>query len=121
MSSRTRVGADLSTVRSAAATIGYTLRLARRLRQLRPDLVHTNSLKSGYYGSLAARLARRPVVWHLRDRIADDYLPHRAVLLTQFALRHLPNLVICNSQETLRTADLASGVRLYRCRQPGRP
>ena len=37
----------------------YVARLALRLRTLRPDLVHTNSLKAGVYGSLAARARRR--------------------------------------------------------------
>jgi glycosyltransferase involved in cell wall biosynthesis len=97
------VGAGLGTVRAAASTAGYTVRLARRLRELRPDLVHTNSLKSGYYGSVAARLAGVPVIWHVRDRIADDYLPPRAVALTRTMLRVLPTAVICNSAETLRT------------------
>ena len=52
-------------------TAAYTFRLARRLRAIRPDLVHTNTLKAGIYGSLAARLARVPSVWHVRDRIAS--------------------------------------------------
>ncbi|MDT4917520.1 MAG: hypothetical protein QOH89_2220, partial [Pseudonocardiales bacterium] len=96
--------ARLATARTAAVVGRYTLRLARRLRALEPDLVHANSLKSGYYGSAAARLARVPVVWHLRDRLADDYLPARAGRLTHALLRYLPDLVICNSAETLRTA-----------------
>jgi hypothetical protein len=37
-------------------TATYVFRLARRLRAIQPDLVHTNSLKAGIYGSLAARL-----------------------------------------------------------------
>jgi glycosyltransferase involved in cell wall biosynthesis len=105
---RADVIAGAGSVRVAVTMVAYTLRLARRLRALEPDLVHTNSLKSGYYGSVAARLARRPVIWHLRDRIADDYLPHRAVVLTRFALRHLPDLVLCNSAETLRTSSVTS-------------
>jgi glycosyltransferase involved in cell wall biosynthesis len=104
---RADVGAS-GTVRLALSTLRYTLRLARRLRAIQPDLVHTNSLKSGYYGSVAARLARRPVIWHLRDRIADDYLPRRAVWLTRIALRRLPDLVVCNSAETLRSAQIGS-------------
>jgi glycosyltransferase involved in cell wall biosynthesis len=95
-------------LRLAASTIAYTVRLTRRLRQLKPDLVHTNSLKSGYYGSVAARLARRPVIWHLRDRLAEDYLPRRAVWLTRVAVRSLPDLVICNSAETFRTARIGA-------------
>jgi glycosyltransferase involved in cell wall biosynthesis len=63
---RGEVGTGLATVRAAALTLVYTLCLARRLRALHPDLVHTNSLKSGFYGGAAAKLARVPVVWHLR-------------------------------------------------------
>ena len=72
----------------------YIPRLARRLRALDPDIVHTNSLKSGLYGSLAARLARKPVVWHLHDRLAADYLPARAVTLMQRAVRILPTTLV---------------------------
>ena len=61
--------------RTAAATAAYVVRLAARLRALAPDVVHTNSLKAGIYGSLAARLAGIPLIWHVRDRISEDYLP----------------------------------------------
>ena len=84
------------------ATI-YTFRLARRLRALRPDLVHTNTLKAGIYGSLAARLARVPVVWHVRDRIASDYLRRPAVLLIRGLIATLPAGVIANSESTRAT------------------
>lgn len=97
------VGTALSSLRGAWLTACYAVRLARRLRQLRPDLVHTNTLKAGFYGSIAGRLARVPVVWHVRDRIADDYLPARAVWLTRSALALLPTAVLCNSQATLGT------------------
>lgn len=87
----------------AASTTAYVLRLAARLRRLRPDLVHTNSLKAGVYGSLAARLAGIPVIWHVRDRIAEDYLPRPAVALVRRMTRHLPSAVVANSRSTLET------------------
>jgi hypothetical protein len=59
---------------SASPPVGYALIIARRLRALHPDIVHTNSLKSGVYGSIAGLLAGVAVVWHLRDNIDDDYL-----------------------------------------------
>lgn len=81
----------------------YTLRLARRLRALAPDLVHTNTLKANLYGGVAAKLAHVPVVWHVRDRIADDYLPPRVVRLVRALARRVPNAVIANSRATLAT------------------
>jgi glycosyltransferase involved in cell wall biosynthesis len=88
---------------SLLGTTGYTARLARRLRQLEPDVVHTNSLKSALYGGAAARVAGIPAVWHVRDRIADDYLPAPAVRLVRATARWLPAAVIANSHSTLAT------------------
>ena len=84
-------------------TAGYTARLARRLRALAPDLVHTNSLKSGVYGGLAAKAARVPLVWHLRDRVARDYLPAPAVAGVRALVGALADGVIANSEATLAT------------------
>ncbi len=79
----------------------YALRLAARLRGLAPDLVHTNSLKAALYGGVAGRLARIPVVWHVRDRIAPDYLGERASGVVRAAAKRLPTAVIANSKSTL--------------------
>jgi glycosyltransferase involved in cell wall biosynthesis len=88
---------------TALQTLGYSARLARRLRRLRPDLVHSNSLKSGVYGGIAARAAGVPLVWHLRDRIADDYLPRPTVRLMRGVISSLATGVIANSAATLQT------------------
>ena len=93
-------------LRSALATLPYTVKLARRLRHLRPDLVHTNSLKAALYGGIAGQLARVPVVWHVRDRIEADYLPRFAVRLVRAAARVLPTATIANSAATLATIHL---------------
>jgi glycosyltransferase involved in cell wall biosynthesis len=88
-------------------TLTYIARLAVRLRSLQPDLVHTNSLKAGVYGSLAARIAGVPVVWHVRDRIAEDYIPRSAVRLVRGLIRHLADGVIANSTATLEALPAA--------------
>jgi glycosyltransferase involved in cell wall biosynthesis len=94
--------------RVSAATVSaglvagrYAVRLARRLRELRADLVDANTLKAFLYGAAAARLARIPLVWHVRDRIDDDYLPPAAVRLVRGAARWAPTGVIANSRATL--------------------
>jgi glycosyltransferase involved in cell wall biosynthesis len=97
----------LAAVRPALDALRYTVRVARRLRALQPDLVHTNSLKAGVYGTVAGRLAGVPVVWHVRDRIAEDYLPRPAVLSLRFLLRRLPAAVVVNSQATMDTVGVA--------------
>ena len=100
------------------STLTYVARLTLRLRQLRPDLVHTNSLKAGVYGSLAANAAGIPVVWHLRDRIAPDYLPRPAVRFVRGLVGRMAGGVVANSAATLATLDahgashpLAAGAR----------
>lgn len=111
---RTDVTLRRPPLREAAATATYAVRLNRLLRRLRPDLVHANSLKALVYGGLAGRLAGVPVVWHVRDRIAPDYLPAAAVRLVGFLARTLPSATIANSHETLRTLESASGGRASR-------
>ena len=83
--------------------IFYAFRLARFIAQRRVDLVHTNSLKADIIGGLAARLARVPVIWHIRDRISDDYLPAKVVAVFRWLMRVVPDCVIANSDATFRT------------------
>jgi glycosyltransferase involved in cell wall biosynthesis len=90
-------------LRTVVGSATYTVRIARRMRVLRPDLVHTNSLKAGVYGGIAARSAGVPQVWHVRDRIAPDYLPRQAVIAIRFLIARLASGCIANSQATLRT------------------
>ncbi len=98
---RAQVGPRRFPGRVALRTLPYVGRLRRRLRELAPDLVHANSLKSNLYGTLAARAAGVPVVAHVRDRIAPDYLPPAAVPAVRWALVHLPTALITNSRSTL--------------------
>lgn len=88
---------------AVADTVAYTVRLTRRLQHLRPDIVHTNTLKAALYGGIAGRLAGVPVVWHIRDRITSEYLPRPAVALVRVASRFLPRIVVTNSDSTLAT------------------
>lgn len=99
---RGRIGPRLP-IRAAAQSVIYTIRLSQHLRRSDADLVHTNSLKAALYGGIAGRLAGVPVVWHVRDRIAPDYLPRSAVSIVRTAARVLPSAVIANSEATAST------------------
>jgi glycosyltransferase involved in cell wall biosynthesis len=88
---------------AAADSATHVVNLALRLKQLTPDLVHTNSMKAHLLGGMAARLANVPQIWHAHDRLASDYLPGRAVRALRAAIRVLPAYAVANSQETLST------------------
>ncbi len=106
---------DAATVaRAGATTLGgtaaYTARLARRLRALKPDVVHANSLKAAVYGGPAARAARVPFVWHARDFAGPEYLPAGAVRLVRTLARTVPTVVVANSAATLASLGVAGRV-----------
>jgi glycosyltransferase involved in cell wall biosynthesis len=57
--------------------------LTALFRRLRPDIVHTHNPKPGWYGRVAARLARVPAVVNTVHGLyaqVDDPLPRRAVV-----------------------------------------
>jgi glycosyltransferase involved in cell wall biosynthesis len=99
---RERVRPAVGAAAAAADTVAHAVRLARRLRTLRPDVVHANSLKALVYGSLAARLTSTPLLWHAHDRISTDYLPRAAVLLVRACAGHAETIV-ANSHATMAT------------------
>lgn len=68
--------------------------LTRAVREQQADLVHTNALKSHLLGGMAARLAHRPLVWHVRDILTEP--PARQWLLQ--AARRLKPYVIAISE-----------------------
>jgi glycosyltransferase involved in cell wall biosynthesis len=97
---------SLLRLRAMAQSMAYAWRLARLIRCENAALVHTNSLKADIIGGVAARLARVPLVWHVRDRIEADYLPRPIVRLFRMLCAVLPDHVIANSQATLQTLHL---------------
>lgn len=99
-------GKSLLKIGAIAGTLSYAFKLARLMRARRPALIHTNSLKSDLIGGLAARMARVPVLWHVRDRIASDYLPAPVVSVFRRACRLLPSYVVANSRATFETLHL---------------
>ena len=97
---------SLLRLRAIAQSAAYARRLARLIRQENAALVHTNSLKADIIGGVAARLARVPLIWHVRDRIETDYLPTPIVRLFRKLCAILPDYVIANSKSTLQTLHL---------------
>ncbi|WP_258935487.1 glycosyltransferase family 4 protein [Nesterenkonia pannonica] len=87
---------------------GFVGRLAQLLRAEQAELVVANTLKAAVLGSLAARRARCPWVWHLHDRISADYLPAAAVPALRLLARTAHG-VVANSHATARLVRLLTG------------
>ena len=91
----------------------FIRRLRRVIRQERAQIVHCNSLKSDVLGGVAARLVGVPAIWHVRDRIADDYLPAPVVRAFRLAARIIPTRVIAVSGATLQTLPGVRGIAIH--------
>lgn len=104
-------GNSLLRIGTALRSIRYTFRLARLLKARGADILHTNSLKADLLGGVAARMARIPVIWHVRDRIADDYLPGFAARAFRLCCRVMPDYIIANSHATMATLSTGTAVR----------
>lgn len=94
---------SLLKIGAALSIVLYSFRMARLLRRLGVDIVHSNSLKSDMIAGLACRIRRTPLVWHIRDRIASDYLPHRVAAAFRWLSRWVPDALITNSRATAET------------------
>jgi glycosyltransferase involved in cell wall biosynthesis len=88
--SRDTLGDARSNLRSLRRSVGLVRGLAQLLRRHDVDIVHTNSLKTHVLGGLAARMARRPLIWDVRDIL--DPGPARNLLLRVARLTH-PHII----------------------------
>jgi glycosyltransferase involved in cell wall biosynthesis len=93
----------LSRVGDVLAMLWLVLKLRNFIRRSNVQVVHAHSLKADIIGGLAGRLAGKPVIWHVHDRIASDYLPAPVARVFRWLARIVPHKVACNSKATLKT------------------
>jgi len=93
--------------------VGVT-RLARLIRRLDVDVVHTNSLHS-LYGWAAAALTRRPHVWHAREIVVQS---GAALRLERSLARRFATTVICMSEAVADQLDERNVEIVYETADP---
>jgi glycosyltransferase involved in cell wall biosynthesis len=93
------------------APLAATLRLARALAgEARPfDLLYANSPKSFVVAALAGLLARRPVVWHLRDILGQGHFSRANVRMVVALANWCAVRVVANSRATADAFVAAGG------------
>lgn len=85
-----------SAVRHLGAAVRASARLRALARELRPAIVHSNSMKAHLLSVRAARATGAPLVWHLRDILEEGRL--RGAFVS--AAARLPDRVVCISEAT---------------------
>ncbi|MGG1615395.1 glycosyltransferase family 4 protein [Paenibacillus sp. NRS-1782] len=103
---RGRNAVNLGAPAAAYRLLAYGKKLAPLLREEKVVCVHTNSLKSAFYGAVAAKSAKVPLIWHIRDHIGPPYLKPIVAKGIRLMSRFLPNGVIANSKSTLSALEL---------------
>lgn len=102
-------------VKVFASLIAYT----RVCAEYRPGLIYANGSRAAFYGGIAGRLLRLPVVWHCRIADRDPYLDTILCLLT--------SCIITNSNATAarfnpsfrhKIRTIYNGLDLERLRDP---
>lgn len=73
-------GAVVPSYRSMLRYFATSRELARAFREHRIDVVHCADIRSAYHAGLAGKLARVPVICHVRNRYADLSLRDRSFL-----------------------------------------
>ncbi|PFG32334.1 glycosyltransferase [Sanguibacter antarcticus] len=88
---------------AAVEVVRFTARLTHAVRAQAPDVLHATTLKADLLCMVPALLARVPLVWHVHDRIAADYMPAPVAALLRALARVVPRHVVVNSMATAGT------------------
>ena len=96
-------------LRAVPGLLRLAWRVARKARAF--DLIYANSQKALVVGSLAAQMARRPLVWNLHDVLTTEHFSAMNIRLAVTLANRFARLVIANS-EASKAAFLEAGGRV---------
>lgn len=87
----------------------YTLvrDVARRAR--RAEVIYANTQRAMVVAALAGRLARKPVVWHLRDIVSGDHFGSKQLMAIKYCARFGVTRVIANSDASAQAFRALTG------------
>lgn len=83
-------------------TAAHAARVARRVRELDPDVVQSWTLKSHLIAAFSRPAYRAASVWFVHDRLTEQYLGRMNRTIARLLLR-TPSVVVANSHATAAT------------------
>lgn len=87
--------------------VGMVRDVARRAR--RAEVIYANTQRAMVVAALAGRLARKPVVWHLRDIVSDDHFGSKQLMAIKYCARLGVTRVIANSDASAQAFRALTG------------
>ncbi|MBY4781114.1 glycosyltransferase family 4 protein [Burkholderia dolosa] len=101
---RKQGGVSMRALTQLAALVRDVARRARRA-----DVIYANTQRAMVGGALAGRLARKPVVWHLRDIVSDEHFGRKQLLAIKYCARLGITRVIANSDASAQAFRALTG------------
>lgn len=95
-----REGTAVRSLLAVPAVLGLARRVARAARA--HDVLYANSQKAFIVGSLAGRMAGKPVIWHLHDVLTADHFSSANRRLAVAMANRLVSRVVANSEASAR-------------------
>ncbi|KVC57948.1 glycosyltransferase family 4 protein [Burkholderia stagnalis] len=95
----------------SAGAVKELIRLVRDVarRARRAEVIYANTQRAMVVAALAGRLARKPVVWHLRDIVSDDHFGRKQLLAIKHCARLGVTRVIANSDASAQAFRALTG------------
>lgn len=94
-------------LKASPAIIRQVLKLAGRARNF--ELLYANTQKAFVISAIAAKLARRPLIWHLRDILTADHFSSTTRSVAVRLANSFADCVIANSASTAEGFRAAGG------------
>jgi glycosyltransferase involved in cell wall biosynthesis len=93
-------GGSLPKGQALKGIVSLVRETARRARKA--DVIYANTQRAMVIGALAGKLARRPVVWHLRDIVSPEHFGGKQLAIIKWCARLGLTHVIANSAASAR-------------------
>ena len=95
----------------SAGAVKQLVRLVRDVarRARRAEVIYANTQRAMVVAALAGRLARKPVVWHLRDIVSTDHFGSKQLMAIKYCARLGITRVIANSDASAQAFRTLTG------------
>ncbi len=111
LASITRSGHLWQEVLHIPGLIKTVYRMARLFRHFR--VIYANSQKAFILGSMAARLAHRPILWNLHDILTEAHFSRWHIRVATWLSNHLATRIIVNSRASRKALRDAGSTHPY--------